>query len=81
MARESGLRGAVDFVKTTKLLLVGATFAALSDAPADAQRKLVEASEQLGEAGAKVEQAQRKVLDATKNAVQPARAHDKANAA
>jgi low affinity Fe/Cu permease len=64
-----------------QLKRIKATFAALSDAPADAQRKLVEASEQLGEAGAKVEQAQRKVLDATKNAVQPARAHDKANAA
>jgi hypothetical protein len=64
-----------------QLKRIKATFAALSDSPGDAQRKLVEASEQLGEAGAKVEQAQRKVLDATENAMQPARAHDKANAA
>jgi low affinity Fe/Cu permease len=64
-----------------QLKRIKATFAAMSDSPGDAQRKLVEASEQLGEAGAKVEQAQRKVLDATENAMQPARAHDKANAA
>jgi low affinity Fe/Cu permease len=64
-----------------QLKRIKATFAALSDTPGDAQRKLVEASERLGEAGAKVEQAQEKVLDAVGNAMQPAAAHDNANAA
>jgi low affinity Fe/Cu permease len=64
-----------------QLKRIKATFAALSDSPGDAQRKLVEASEHLEEAGARVEQAQEKVLDAAGNAIAPAPAHDNANAA
>lgn len=64
-----------------QLKRIKATFARLADPPVEAQRKLAEASEELEAASEKVEQAKEDVLDAAQSAMQPARAHDNANAA
>jgi len=63
-----------------QLKRIKAAFANLAESPSDAHRKLAEASEHLEDASEKVEQAQEQVLDATAPAMEPAGAHDNANA-
>jgi low affinity Fe/Cu permease len=64
-----------------QLKRIKATFANLAEPPAEVQRKLVEASEDLEAATEKVEQAQEKVLDAAESAMEPSHAHDNAKVA
>jgi low affinity Fe/Cu permease len=61
-----------------QLKRIKATFDTLAKSPMQAQRKLVEASEELEAASAKVERPQKKVLDAAESAMGPAPTHDNA---